>query len=162
MEVLNMARKAASKRTRKPPKAKRRGSREKVGSSNASAKNFGGKTDFGVAQKPRLAEFSRRKSREAMFRPAGSHLSDPRQEIGAIQAARVSGVGKSQAGPGGASVGDLDPDIIGVGDGRGISQGGPDDNVAPSEWAQDTSRAPKTSKPKKNSTDEITLQASPC
>jgi hypothetical protein len=132
-----MARPRASKGAANKKATSKRGSkapRDKVGSSPKSAKTFGGKTDFGVEQKPRLAEFSKRKSREAKFTPAGSHTADPRQEIGATQAARVSGVGKANAGPGGASGGDIDPDVVGVGDGRALAQSGPDEKVWGPEW----------------------------
>ncbi|HEX8523393.1 MAG TPA: hypothetical protein VF669_14155 [Tepidisphaeraceae bacterium] len=105
----------------------------KVGSSPKSAKRFGGKTDFGVPADSSKTEYSRRKSREIKFRPGGSHEADPRQDRGSTQASRVSGVGKSNAGPGGASAGDIDTDVVGV-DGRGLAQGGPDTNVSGPEW----------------------------
>ena len=106
-----MARKASKKRA--------------VGSDRGTAKKFGGKTDFGVPSKRSLSEYSKRISRETKFQPAASHRSDPRQERGSVQTNRVSGVGKSNAGPGGASGGDLDPDVVGVGTGRGLAQTAP-------------------------------------
>jgi len=111
-------------------KANRSSGKAAVGSNRRAAKKFGGKTDFGIAQKPSLREYSRRKSRETKFQPAASHQRDTRQERGSVQSARVSGVGKSNAGPGGSSGGDLDPDVIGVGTGRGLAQSGPDQNVS--------------------------------
>ncbi len=120
--------------------ARKAGSREgktsksgKVGSTHKAAKGFGGKTDFGVESSRSLGEYSKRKGREAKFRPAGSHLEDPRQERGSTQARRESGVGKSNAGPGANSAGDVDPDVVGVGGGAGLAQGGPDQNVSDAE-----------------------------
>jgi len=127
-----MARKTQKRRGRA---SKPRSDRRKVGSDPSAARRAGGKTDFGVPERLALSEYARRKSRAAKFQPTTSHPSDPRQEIGAIQEGRrESGVGKSNAGPGAASAGDLDPDIIGVGTGgSGISQSGPDEQVSPAE-----------------------------
>ena len=112
----------------------------KVGSAARAAKRFGGKSDFGVSESRANTEYARRKGREAKFTPTGSHPIDPRQEIGATQQARVSGVGKSNAGPGGASSGDLDPDIIGVGGAGGLAQAPADPSrVADPEWSDGSS-----------------------
>ena len=119
------------------PKASGKG---KVGSRSRAARKFGGKTDFGVPASRSNTEYSRRKSREAKFNPTTSHPSDPRQEIGATQQVRVSGVGQSNAGPGGASSGDVDPDIVGVGTGSGIGQAPADpSSVAGPEWTDGSS-----------------------
>ena len=123
-----MARKRESASSGKKKSTRRRssaGDNGKVGSAPAAARRFGGKIDFGVPESKAHTEFARRKSREAKFTPTPSRPSDPRQEIGAIQQARVSGVGKSNAGPGAASGGDLDPDFIGVGTGAGLAQNPP-------------------------------------
>jgi len=123
---------------RKRPASK---SDPKVGSSPRAARKTGGKTDFGVPASRSKSEFAHRKSREAMFNPTTSHPSDPRQEIGATQQARVSGVGKSNAGPGGASAGDIDPDVIGVGSGSGLAQSPADPNaVSDPEWSDGSSK----------------------
>jgi hypothetical protein len=115
-------------------------SRGKVGSTRKAATKFGGKTDFGVPESRAKTEYARRKGREAQFNPTTSHPSDARQEIGAIQQARVSGVGKSNAGPGGSSSGDIDPDIVGVGSGQGLAQSGPDPSgVSGPQWSSGTS-----------------------
>lgn len=91
-----------------------------------------GAADFGVPAKRANTEYARRKGREAKFRPAGSHTTDARQDIGTTQQVRDSGVGGRDAGPGGRSSGDIDTDIVGIG-GSGLAQGGPDENVSEAE-----------------------------
>jgi hypothetical protein len=113
---------------------------KKVGSTRNAARKFGGNIDFGVPGSRANTEYGRRKSREAKFNPSTSHPSDPRQEMGSTQQARVSGVGKANAGPGGASSGDIDSDIVGVGSGSGLAQSGPDPSgVSGPEWSTGTS-----------------------
>ena len=50
----------------------------------------------------------------------------PRNPRGTVSGDRVSGVGAPDSGPGSASGGDIDTDIIGVGTGSGLAQSGPD------------------------------------
>jgi hypothetical protein len=114
-------------------RAQPRKASRKVGSNPKAAKRFARDNDFGVPESRALTDQAKRVSREAKFQPAASHHRDPRQERGSTQSARASGVGKSNAGPGGASAGDIDTDIVGVGAGEGLSQSGPDADVSPAE-----------------------------
>lgn len=110
--------------------------RKPVGSSKKASRKFGGKTDFGIPASRSKSEFARRKSREAKFQPSSSKPSDPRRPKGSLQQSRTSGVGKSDAGPGGSSGGDVDTDIVGL-DGRGLAQSGPDrDDTSPRRQAR--------------------------
>jgi len=112
----------------------------KVGSSRGAARKTGGKTDFGIPAARSNTDYARRESRQTKFNPTTSHPNDPRQDLGATQQARVSGVGKPAAGPGGSSGGDIDSDVIGVGSGAGLAQSAPDpSSVSEAQWSDGSS-----------------------
>ena len=78
----------------------------------STARRKGG--DFGIpARKTKLAAAA---AEETKFRPAGSHLEDPRQPRSGVDS-RTAGVGMRDAGPASDSGGDVDSDIIGLGAG---------------------------------------------
>jgi hypothetical protein len=61
--------------------------------------------------------------------PAGDRNPDSRQPYSSLEErGRDAGVGARDSGPGSASGGDIDPDIVGVGfDATGLAEAGPDD-----------------------------------
>lgn len=89
---------------------------DKVGSSEKAAEHFAESRDFGIPA--RKAEPGQQTVIDGRLedRPLGTPLppADP-------DGARTVGVGAPSTGPGSFSGGDLDPDILGVGTGRGIA-----------------------------------------
>jgi hypothetical protein len=106
----------------------------KPGSSADDAKKVGGKGDFGAAESDVV---------ERNYTSANTKHSDPggaNPRGGSLN--RETGVGANASGPGSASGGDVDTDIVGIGSGRGIAQNGPDKNYkgGPDEAQQTSNR----------------------
>jgi hypothetical protein len=102
----------------------------KPGSQPEQAAEVGSRGDFGVpegigpsADRDYVSENTKR-SDPGASRPA-SHEHD---------GVRTSGAGADYSGPGSASGGDIDTDIVGVGTGgSGLAQSGPDDRTGPDD-----------------------------
>ena len=110
---------ATSSSRRKMSTASRGRKRGKVGSDRNAARRVGGKLDFGAPED---------NLRERQYVSEETKRSDPGAAPIRIKTTgpRESGVGAPESGPGGASGGDLDPDIVGVGfGGSGVAQTGP-------------------------------------
>ena len=112
----------------------------KVGSDNKAARQFGGKNDFGMTTQEAI-NTAREEGIED--RPAGSAPG-----YSGAQSVRTTGVGSAGGKDGQDSGGDLDPDVIGFGNGAGLSAkpvlghtDGRDDAVDPSKSG--TSGKPK-------------------
>jgi hypothetical protein len=116
----------------------RKTARPKVGSRPGDAQTFAKKKDFGIPERKERGQ--RTASEEIKNRPGGDHLTDPRPSRSGGEGLRETGVGSNESGPGSGSGGDVDTDIVGVGDGGNtLSQGGPDDKLNTKE-ADDDSR----------------------
>ncbi len=87
------------------------------GSSTEDAKAFAGKGDFGVPESDVA---------ERTYTSQNTRHSDPggAQPRSGSDRSRTSGVGGNNSGVGSSSGGDLDTDVIGVGDGRGLAASG--------------------------------------
>jgi hypothetical protein len=103
-----------------------RSSGGKVGSSRNAARNVAGRGDFGIEASNRRV--ARGASAKAKRRAAGDRDPDDRQPRAGTES-REAGVGSRESGPGSGSGGDIDTDVVGVGDARGLSQSGPDDEA---------------------------------
>jgi len=131
--------KATSKRrtTTRRASSTTSGARAKRSSASASKRSARSRkvgNDFGIpARSTRDPEANRadqqRAAEEVRNVPAGNRNPDARQPRSSFEErGRDAGVGARDAGPGSASGGDLDPDIVGVGlDGTGLAEAGPDD-----------------------------------
>ena len=99
----------------------------KVGSDARAARKVGGKLDFGVPETG--SERNRRYvSEEIKANDPGSAPEPSSGTAGVGQ--RVSGAGGNASGVGSSSGGDVDTDIIGIGQGgTTVSQAGPDDRT---------------------------------
>lgn len=106
----------------------------KPGSSSDDAKSIGGKGDFGVPESDVV---------ERTYTSANTRYSDPghAEPRGGANSCET-GVGANASGPASSSGGDLDPDMVGIGTGRGVSQSGPDTNFSggPDEAQNQSSR----------------------
>jgi hypothetical protein len=105
---------------------------DKVGSDPGAAKHFAEKNDFGIPAKQAKPGQQEVIDGSLDDRPLGTRLpaNDP-------DGVRDTGVGGPDSGPGSFSGGDVDPDVIGVGSGTGIS-------AAPVGHDEDTSGPDET------------------
>jgi hypothetical protein len=112
---------AARKRSTPPARTGRQSSKSErdeqrtASASERNAKNVGGSLDFGIP------------AARAAGPRRGGRGKGPEQGTGSQRASgrgvRETGVGWSEGSPGSGSGGDLDPDVVGVGSGRGLAAG---------------------------------------
>jgi hypothetical protein len=95
------------------------------GSSVEDAKAVGGEGDFGVAE----ANVVERTYTSQNTKRADPGAATARSGDDGKDGSRVSGAGGNDSGPGSSSGGDLDTDVVGVGDGIGFSSSGPTDET---------------------------------
>jgi hypothetical protein len=111
-------------RTKRPAAGAGKGRRgAKVGDSReAAAAAFGGAGDFGAPETD---------VRERNYASTAARNQDPGGMPGHSvgEGTRDTGVGGNDSGVGSSSGGDIDVDVVGVGDGIGMSAGGPDERT---------------------------------
>lgn len=112
----------------------------KVGSDNKAARQFCGKSDFGMTTQEAI-DTAREEGIED--RPAGSAPG-----YSGAQSVRTTGVGSAGGKDGQDSGGDLDPDVIGFGNGTGMSAKPVLDHTDGRDDAVDPSKAVASEKPK--------------
>ena len=99
------------------PKKKKKPEVLHPGSSADDAKAVGGKGDFGVPES---------NVPERTYTSKNTKMSDPGNAVtrSGTDGSRTSGVGGNKSGDGSSSGGDVDPQIVGVGTGGGVSASG--------------------------------------
>jgi hypothetical protein len=125
----------------------------KPGSEAGSAAQIAGSGDFGVPETPTKTSLDRDYT-SANTKASDRGAAQPRSSE--MEGNRVAGAGAAYSGPGSASGGDVDPDVIGIGDGIGIATSGnvyeprgPDDTDGSSDAFASGGKAKGENSPKR-------------